>query len=358
MNLDERARRAADDIVRAMDDPSAATPFTGDPFERFERTVTRRTRNQRVAAVVVASGLAVLAVIFVARTFSTDRSTPAAPLPSGPILYGEWDQRQQLAHWYTVKPDGSERRDLHLDASCAAWFPDGTKILISNDAARGQGSPLRPAVIEPDGSGLRPLDGTHTSDLELGCGDVSPDGTRIVVEGFNEQDRSDDGIYSIRASDGGGLRRLTTGLDGVPQYSPDGSRVVFLRTKAGVLPDGAGALFVVGADGTGADRITPWGAAFLGQAWSPDGRWIAFQRPYGRLFLVHPDGSDLHEVPLGLPSGSGARQPSWSPDGAWIVFSLTQGGDADLYAVRPDGTELTRLTESAGSQDSSPDWGP
>ncbi len=151
---------------------------------------------------------------------------------------------------------------------------------------------------------------------------------------------------------------MTTGLDGVPQYSPDGSQVVFQRTRAGVLPDGAGALFVVGADGTGANRITPWGAAFLGQAWSPDGRWIVFQKPYGRLFLVHPDGTDLHEVPLGLPSGSGARQPSWSPDGAWIVFSLTQGDDADLYAVRPDGTELTRLTDSPGSQDSSPDWGP
>ena len=151
---------------------------------------------------------------------------------------------------------------------------------------------------------------------------------------------------------------MTAGLDGVPQYSPDGSQVVFQRTRAGVLPDGAGALFVVGADGTGANRITPWGAAFLGQAWSPDGRWIVFQKPYGRLFLVHPDGTDLHEVPLGLPSGSGARQPSWSPDGAWIVFSLTQGDDADLYAVRPDGTELTRLTDSPGSQDSSPDWGP
>ncbi len=46
------------------------------------------------------------------------------------------------------------------------------------------------------------------------------------------------------------------------------------------------------------------------------------------------------------------------PDGQWIVFSLTQDGDADLYVVRPDGTELTRLTDSPGSEDSKADWAP
>jgi Tol biopolymer transport system component len=356
MNLDERARRAADDLIREVDRPS--DPLSGEPFERFERHAARRTRNQRLTTVVVASGLAVLAALFVARTFASDRSTPAAPLPSGPILYGDWHQREQLAHWYTVLADGSDRVDLHLDASCAEWFPDGSRILISNDAARGPGSRLRPAVIEPDGSGLQPLEGTRDPDLDLGCGDVSSDGTRIVIEGFNDLDTARNGIYSIRAYDGGGLRRLTTGLDAYPQFSPTGTRVVFMRTKPGVLPDGAGALFVIGADGTGSHRITPWGVAFIDEAWSPDGRWIVFQRPYGRLFLVHPDGSNLHEVPVELPFGSGAREPSWSQDGRWIVFSLTQNGDADLYAVRPDGTELTRLTDSPSTQDSSPDWAP
>lgn len=356
MNLDERARRASDDLVREVD--VSSDPFAADPFERFERAAARRTRNQRVTAAVVACGVAVLAAIFLARTFATDRPTPAVPLPSGPILYGDWDQRQQLAHWYTVLPDGTARRDLQLDASCAEWFPDGSKILISNDSARGRGNPLRPAVIEPDGSGLRELDGTHDPNLNLGCGDLSNDGTRIVLEGFTEPDSAQNGIYSIRSSDGGGLRRLTAGLDGVPKYSPDGTRVVFFRTKPGVLPDGAGALFVVGADGRDAHRITPWGSAFLGQAWSPDGRWIVFQRPYGRLFLVHPDGSGLHEVPVELPAGSGTREPSWSQDGQWIVFSLTQDGGADLYVVRPDGTELTRLTDSPGSEDSKADWAP
>jgi Tol biopolymer transport system component len=360
VNLDERARRAAGDIRREVGDPEFPTAVDREPFDRFERSLARRTRNQRLAAAFVAIGVAAAGIALAARALGPEETPqPAARLPGGRVLYGEWDQGISQAHWFTVEPDGSGVRDLGLAASCAEWFPDGSRILITNDADRGPGNPLRPAVIRPDGSDRRVLDGTRNPDLELGCGEVSPDGSRIVLEGFNEEGTlSLNGIYTVRASDGGGFVRLTRGLDGPPQYSPDGSEVAFVRTKPGVQPDGAGALFVVGADGTGPRRITPWGSAFLDLAWSPDGAWIAFQRPYGQLYLVRPDGSDLHEVPLDLPSGAGATRPSWSPDGAWIVFALERNGSSDIYAVRPDGTGLTEVTGSPGTDDTLPDWAP
>jgi TolB protein len=152
--------------------------------------------------------------------------------------------------------------------------------------------------------------------------------------------------------------RLTRGIDGVPRYSPDGTQIVFFREKLGLHPDSSGALFVVGADGTGLRRITPWGTAFLGQDWSSDGRWIVFQKPFGRLCLVHPDGTALHTVPVTLPGGAGAVGPSWSSDGAWIVFAVQQGDASSIYAVRADGTGLRRLTASDGTLQSSPDWRP
>ena len=306
MSLDERARRAAGDVRREVGDPEFHPPRERDPYERFEHALSRKTRNQRIGAVLVAAAIAVVGIVFVTRAIGSDRSAvPATPrVPDGTILFGEWDQRISQARWFTVSTDGSNPHDLGIVASCASWFPDGDRILITNDADRGPGNPLRPAVIRPDGSGLHALDATEDPGLELGCGDVSPDGSRIALEGFNEQgDSTRGGIYTVRASDGGDLERLTTGLDGPPEYSPDGTEVVFMRTKPGVQPDGAGALFVVGADGSGLRRITPWGSAFLDRAWSPDGRWIAFQRPYGQLYLVHPDGTELHRVPVDLPQG-------------------------------------------------------
>lgn len=358
MTLDARGREAGR-AFRAEIDRMETTDTDRASFERFERFRARRQRGQRIGAGLIAAAVAVAAIVFVVRAFeAAERNAPAAPGRSGGlILYGDWDAKVQQADWFTVRPDGSEMRDLHVTATCAVWFPDGSRILITNDAAVGSGSPLRPAVVDPDGSSLRPLDATRNPDLNLGCGDVSPDGTRIALEGFGQGGHAElNGIYSVRASDGGGLVRLLKGPVSTPRYSPDGTRLSFFDTKEGVSPTGSGALFVMEADGGEPVRITPWGYALDDRAWSPDGSWIAFQRPYGQLYLVRPDGSDLHPVPLNLPPGTGALNPSWSPDGTWIVFSLQRSDRAEIYMARPDGTGLRKVTGTPDLQGQSPDW--
>jgi hypothetical protein len=340
MTLDARGREAGR-AFRAEIERMRTTGADRASIERFERVRADRQRGQRIGAGLLAAVVAVAGIVFVARMFrGAERSAPAAPkVPGGIILYGNWDANVQQADWFTVGPDGSPPHDLHVTATCAVWFPDGSKILITNDAAVGAGTPLRPAVIDPNGSNLRPLDATRNPDLNLGCGNLSLDG-----------------IYSVRASDGGGLVRLLEGPVSPPRYSPDGTRLSFFDTKEGVGPTGSGALFVMGSDGTGLVRITPWGYAFDDHAWSPDGRWIVFQRPYGQMYVVRPDGSDLHRVPVSLPRGTGALNPSWSPDGTWIVFSLQRPGHAEIHMARPDGTGLRKVTGAPDVQAQHPEW--
>jgi Tol biopolymer transport system component len=359
MTIDSRGRRAGQDFRRAIDDLGSLAPDHGS-IARFERVRVRKQRNRRIGATLLAAGVTVAAIVFVGRVFGpVGGATPAAPnLPGGLILYGDWDAKGQRADWYTVRPDGSRPRDLQVSATCAGWFPDGSKILITNDRGSAGEGPLRPAIVDPDGSNRRPLDATRNRDLNLGCGDVSPDGTQIALEGFGQDGHAElDGIYSVRVSDGGGLVRLLQGPVSPPRFSPDGSRLSFFDTREGVSPTGSGALFVMRADGTDLRRITPWGFAFDDHSWSPDGAWIVFQRPYGQLYLVRPDGSGLHRVPLSLGSGAGALNPSWSPDGAWIVFSLQRAEESEIFLVHPDGTGLRRVTASPGAPAQHPDWG-
>jgi Tol biopolymer transport system component len=358
MTLDARGREAGR-AFRAEIERMETAETDRASIERFERFRAGRQRGQRTGAGLLAAAVAVSAIVFVVRTFeAAEQNTPAGPgRMGGLILYGDWDANVQRADWFTVRPDGSQPSDLHVSATCAVWFPDGNRILITNDAAVGAGTPLRPAVVDPDGSNLRPLDATRNPDLNLGCGDVSPDGTRIALEGFGQNGHAElNGIYSVRASDGGGLVRLLKGPVSPPRYSPDGTRLSFFDTKEGVSPTGSGAVFVMGADGAGPVRITPWGYAFADHAWSPDGSWIVFQRPYGQLYLVRPDGSDLHRVSLNLPPGTGALNPSWSPDGKWIVFSLQRSDRAEIYTVRPDGRGLRRVTGGRDVLAQHPDW--
>jgi Tol biopolymer transport system component len=72
--------------------------------------------------------------------------------------------------------------------------------------------------------------------------------------------------------------------------------------------------------------------------------------------MVHPDGSETHDIPLALPPGSGAENPNWSPDGEWIVFSLSHENTANIYMVRPDGTALTQITTQPGVDEQRPVW--
>jgi Tol biopolymer transport system component len=356
MTLDERAARAAADLRNAV-------PIEPDMLEFRSRLDRRKHRGRRytlmavVALTVVATGVATL----MARNgFGADDRPPEAA-GVGRILFGRWDARLQQSHWFTISPDGTNEQSLHVTATCASWFPDGSRVLLTDDARTQQGQPLRPATVRPDGSDLRRLDAAAAPHLNLGCGDVSPSGSQIVLEGFGDRRRSHNGIYSVRASDGADLRRLTQnsagGSDSDPRFAPDGHRIVFLRTIPGTTPEGAGALFVTSADRQATpQRITPWGYAFLGYSWSPDGHWIAFQRPYGQLYIVHPDGTGLRRIPLDLPPGDGAQNPAWSPDGKQIAFSLSSKGQANIYTARLDGSDLRRVTSGQGAEEQTPDW--
>jgi hypothetical protein len=75
-----------------------------------------------------------------------------------------------------------------------------------------------------------------------------------------------------------------------------------------------------------------------GASWSPDGKWIALHVGSGgshNLYLIHPDGSGRRRLTRG-----GGEMPSWSPDGRYIAYAAPAG----LVVIRPDGTEVTRLS--------------
>lgn len=354
MRLDERARQAAagiHDAVSALHAPSLAAGRAGPA-----------ARKWAILAAATGTLIIILGAVAVGHLLSgTANRKAATPVtPQGVILFGQWHPTTQEANWFTVRPDGTGLRNLHVLATCATWWPDDSKILITDDARAHAGFPLRPATINPDGTGLHPLTAALNPTLNLGCGDVSPDTRTIVIEGFSDTRPAVDGIYTIRSSDGGHLVRLTHNpigtTDNNPRFAPNGRDIVFMRTKPGTGTEGAGALFVTTIHGGTAKRITPWGSVFPGYDWSPNGQWIAFQRPYGQLYLIHPDGSGLHRIPLHLPNGAGAQNPAWAPDSKHIVFSLRTGAHANLCIVNIDGTGQQQITHSVRAENQTPDW--
>ncbi|MFC5175407.1 serine hydrolase [Nocardioides taihuensis] len=176
---------------------------------------------------------------------------------------------------------------------------------------------------------------------------LSPDGTRVVYVLRTmdaEHDRYLDQLWTVPVA-GGEARRLTAGPDDTaPAWSPDGSRIAFLRE---------GEVHLLAADGGDAERVTqlPHGAG--APVWSPDGTRLALCATVGhvgspvvaRRLDYQADGAgilgaarqQLHVVDLAsgecrqvTDGGEHAAGAAWSPDSSTIAFLRKVGDDSDL----------------------------
>jgi Tol biopolymer transport system component/imidazolonepropionase-like amidohydrolase len=132
-----------------------------------------------------------------------------------------------------------------------------------------------------------------------------------------------------------------TNMDAVP--SPDGTQMVLSLQ---------GGLWIIPASGGTARKITSWDVEATQPAWSPDGRWIAFQN-YSldanyAIWVVRPDGSQLHALTSG-PFDD--REPSWYPDSNRLIFSSDRSNDKQykIWSVTLNG-QLRQLTTGTGAE--------
>jgi dipeptidyl aminopeptidase/acylaminoacyl peptidase len=95
---------------------------------------------------------------------------------------------------------------------------------------------------------------------------------------------------------------------------------------------------------------------------SPDGRRIAYTvamfdrpgRPYSQLWVMDVAGGK--SIRIGGEKDPGSS-PKWSPDGSWIGFEGEQGGKGGLLIAHPDGSSLSLLTSTSGTNSPLPGQG-
>ena len=154
--------------------------------------------------------------------------------------------------------------------------------------------------------------------------------------------------------DGSNQTRLTTNtaVDLQPQWSPDGTKIVFRSERDG---GGLSAIYVMNADGSGQTRLT-FNGFDAAPAWSPDGTKIVYRsiRMDGNpdIYVMDADGSNQMRM---TTDAANDAQPRWSPNGSQIVFMSQRDGNPEIYVMDSNGSNQTRLTDSAG-EDANPDW--
>ena len=168
---------------------------------------------------------------------------------------------------------------------------------------------------------------------------ISPDGKSIAFTGSVGKTRQ---VFVQLTARGGALQLTQDDADHqFPRWSPDSSSIIYFSpAKPG---EGEGALWEVAALGGRPRRL----ADSLGGAdvHPSSGRLALFRLTDGRIELVNanPDYSNSDVVASFLPE-TYYLYPRWSPDGKWIAFQRGDSIRFDLFVVPATGGAPRQLT--------------
>jgi dipeptidyl aminopeptidase/acylaminoacyl peptidase len=193
--------------------------------------------------------------------------------------------------------------------------------------------------------------------------DWSPDGSTIVFRG-TRNGRAD--LFLIPA-EGGNTTELTDTPQSEyqPAWSPDGTRIAFHYFLDDRDPY-IGELYVMDAvPGSKATLLARHEGGIGAPCWSPEGDAVAYQdQPLASIatestiYSVSVAGGD-RRVLVNHGSEWGNHSPAWSPDGTRMVVMSTRHHDWNLWIVPLAGGEWAKLTELSTSVfHTSPDWSP
>jgi hypothetical protein len=276
---------------------------------------------------LLASALAALALV--AETGSDARTAARSR--------GYWivlsSNRDGATRPYSIRPDGSRLTPLLGRGQALPPLSvsgDGRTIAYSGDrglyVSRGNGTRLRFVVRRGGGAAL------------------SRNGKRLAFQLLSNHEG-----LAVVGTDGRGQRRLTTGEDDAPSWSPDGNALVFHRYLSSRTGAGNDAIIVRPLRGKA--RMLARVPGLRSPGWSPDGRWIAYKSSAG-LNAIQPNGRRRHRFVRGEVSGF-----AWSPDGGRLAITTSSG---ELLVAAVEGRVLRRIRlrdRLAGAVAWSPDGG-
>jgi TolB protein len=175
-------------------------------------------------------------------------------------------------------------------------------------------------------------------------------------------------------ADGSSPRNITDdpANDFRPRYSNDGKLVIFDSDRDAAESDSVASdnleLYVLNLESGDTRRLTDYPHWDIYGSFSPDGTQVAFSRsrptadphrPEADVFVLDRVTGKERQLTRDF---SYVGYTQWSPTGEWIVFASDRYGavdrtgtdeyDFDIFVIRPDGSNLTRLTHGGGDPES------
>jgi Tol biopolymer transport system component len=272
-------------------------------------------------------------------TMNPDRSGKRLITTSGLLTWSPDGEKVVVGSRYSPEPDttkllvvdvrtGAERRIPRPRCRCSwtggqpVWSPDSKRLLFATrfiDASGGWWFELD--IVNADGTNVRRV-AKAKANAEIEEVAWSPQGDRVAATAWDESGRV---LWVISVESGS---KTPIGRGATPKWSPSGDLLAYRRV------DG---VYVSRPDGSGVTRL--WGPSGPNRSpqWSRDGQSILWGS--GPSIVVSSvDGAKGRIVAEGVDA-------VWSPENDRIAFATPRcGADQGVYVVRPDGSDVMRLS--------------
>ena len=293
---------------------------------------------------------------------------------SDPILASNLDSSLnhtlKLTGLFDFVPTGSFLPGLtsetHAKTNYDNWYASGAQVVIKTEVT----------VVGKNVTldfGLYDVAGNRRIDIDYGNKTVSSDRYRSVVYAFVNavvkhftgepgffgqsmlavtRDGKGKGGRVVRLlTDGSGVSRVTkvNAIELLPAWGPGGT--VMLTSYATGNPD----LYTVSGTGAG-HRISDAPGMNSGADYCAGNGRIALtlsKDGNAEIYTMAADGSDLRRLTNNRAIDT---SPSWSPDCSQLAFVSDRGGNPQIYKMNADGSGVTRLT-MVGKYNTNPAWG-
>ena len=229
------------------------------------------------------------------------------------------------------------------NATSVAISPDGRYVVYALREGEKQSLNIRQVATGSDAQILPP------DEVMIWGLTFSPDANYIDFVRSEKNNISDTFLYRMPALGGTPHLAMQGGIDFGSSYSPDGTEFAFLRASSS---DGKVDVLVAKADGSDQRVLTsrPYRDEFIGVAWSPDGKTVAFttseatKRVRSVLWAISVADGSVREI-YSIPGAIG--NPRWLPDGSGLlapISNVDQAFRGQLWFISYPRGEARRLT--------------
>jgi tricorn protease len=239
--------------------------------------------------------------------------------------------------WPTITRDG---RTIVFERDFGVW---------SVDTASGQAHEV-PIALRGAPAAAGSEHRTFTDQIQELA--LSPDGKKVAFTVHGE-------IFSASAKDGGDAARVTdtAGEESGLAWAPDSRKLAYVSDRSGTHQ-----LFLYDFGSGKETPVTSGTARNDMPRYSPDGKWIAFERDSRELRIVDPATKQEKLLATGVfdtPPFIDARDFVWSPDSRFIAY-LTFGAKAfaNVNVVAVAGGEPQAVSFLANTNAGAVSWSP